>query len=464
MNERSTKYFLIFIDWLVAVFAWALFFYFRKVYIEEAEFMVNKRFLQGIIIIPICWSLIHFFLGTYQDVKRLHLTGIINQTFKSVFIGSVVLFFIVILDDEIEKYSAYYSLAFALFSFHFLFILIPRSYIVYRIVSKIHKGKLGFNTLLVGGGDKASTIYDEIISLPQGNGNIFKGFLSINGYDQSIQSKLNYFGNVSALENVIKEQQIEEIILAIDKDEQEHLKAIMAVAYRHQVRVKVIPGVMDFLSGSVQISNIFGALLIELKITNMPFWQFVIKRFLDLILSAIAIVLLIPVYISLAIIVKRSSVGPIFFKQERIGKNGVPFKIIKFRTMYIDAEKSGPQLSSSEDPRITGVGRFMRKTRLDELPQFWNVIKGEMSLVGPRPERQFFIDKIAEREPQFLQLTAVKPGITSWGQVKYGYAESVDQMIQRMKFDLLYLKNMSLALDFKILLYTIIIVFKGTGK
>lgn len=464
MNERNTKYFLVFVDWLAALMAWALFFYFRKVYIEEAEFIVNKRFLQGVLVIPICWSLIHFFLGTYQDVKRLYLTGVINQTFKSVFIGSVVLFFIAILDDKIEKYSAYYSLVLALFTFHFLLFLIPRLFIVFRIVSKIHKRKLGFNTLLIGGGEKASTIYDEINCLLKGNGNIFKGFLSINGYDQSIQSKLNYFGNVSALENVIKEQQIEEVILAIDKDEQEHLKAIMAVAYRHQVRVKVIPGVMDFLSGSIQISNIFGALLIELKITNMPFWQFVIKRFLDVILSTLAIVILIPLYVVLAILVKRSSEGPIFFKQERIGKNGVPFKIIKFRTMYIDAEKSGPQLSSSEDPRITNVGRFMRKTRLDELPQFWNVIKDDMSLVGPRPERQFFINKISEKEPQFLQLTAVKPGITSWGQVKYGYAENVDQMIQRMKFDLLYLKNMSLALDFKILLYTIIIVFKGTGK
>lgn len=464
MNERNTKYFLVFVDWLAALMAWALFFYFRKVYIEEAEFIVNKRFLQGVLVIPICWSLIHFFLGTYQDVKRLYLTGVINQTFKSVFIGSVVLFFIAILDDKIEKYSAYYSLVLALFTFHFLLFLIPRLFIVFRIVSKIHKRKLGFNTLLIGGGEKASTIYDEINCLPKGNGNIFKGFLSINGYDQSIQSKLNYFGNVSELENVIKEQQIEEVILAIDKDEQEHLKAIMAVAYRHQVRVKVIPGVMDFLSGSIQISNIFGALLIELKITNMPFWQFVIKRFLDVILSTLAIVILIPLYVVLAILVKRSSEGPIFFKQERIGKNGVPFKIIKFRTMYIDAEKSGPQLSSSEDPRITNVGRFMRKTRLDELPQFWNVIKDDMSLVGPRPERQFFINKISEKEPQFLQLTAVKPGITSWGQVKYGYAENVDQMIQRMKFDLLYLKNMSLALDFKILLYTIIIVFKGTGK
>lgn len=464
MNEKSTKYLLIIVDWLVAVVAWSLFFYFRKVYIEELDFVVNPRFIQGIIIIPLCWSIIHFFLGTYVDVKRLYLTRIINLTFKSVFLGTVFLFFIVILDDEIENYNAYYSLVLALFLIHFLLFLLPRLFIVYRIVSKIHQRKWGSNTLLIGGGDKASSIYNEVNSLVKGNGTLFKGFLSINGFDQKLKSKLKYYGNVSELERVIIEEAIEEVILAIEKDEQEHLKAVMATAYRHQVRIKVIPGVMDFLSGSVQISNIFGALLIELKITNMPFWQFVIKRVLDVMLSLMAIVLLLPLYIVLAFLVKRSSKGPIFFLQERIGKNGVPFNIIKFRTMYLDAEKQGPQLSSANDPRITPIGRIMRKTRMDELPQFWNVIIGEMSLVGPRPERQFYINQIAEKEPQFLQLTAVKPGITSWGQVKYGYAENVDQMIQRMKFDLLYLKNMSLALDFKILLYTVLIVFKGTGK
>jgi lipopolysaccharide/colanic/teichoic acid biosynthesis glycosyltransferase len=173
---------------------------------------------------------------------------------------------------------------------------------------------------------------------------------------------------------------------------------------------------------------------------------------------------LIPVYIFLAIGVKLSSAGPIFFMQERIGLNGIPFNIIKFRTMYVDAEKLGPQLSSSNDPRITPIGRFMRKLRFDEFPQFFNVLRGDMSLVGPRPERQFYIDQIVQIEPQYLHLTKVRPGITSWGQVKYGYAENVEQMLQRMKFDLLYMKNRSLALDIKIMLYTILIVIKAKGK
>jgi exopolysaccharide biosynthesis polyprenyl glycosylphosphotransferase len=212
------------------------------------------------------------------------------------------------------------------------------------------------------------------------------------------------------------------------------------------------------------MTNIYGALLIEITSDPMPYWQRAIKRVMDILLSFIAVILLIPFYIFSAIAVKMSSPGPILFLQERVGLNGEQFKIIKFRTMYLNSEAAGPQLSSSNDPRITKIGRFMRKTRLDEFPQFINVLLGDMSLVGPRPERQFYIDQIVKIEPQYLHLNRVRPGITSWGQVKYGYAENVEQMLQRMKFDLIYLKNRSLALDIKIMFYTIIIVVKAKGK
>ncbi|MCL4142090.1 UNVERIFIED_CONTAM: hypothetical protein GTU68_046685 [Idotea baltica] len=158
------------------------------------------------------------------------------------------------------------------------------------------------------------------------------------------------------------------------------------------------------------------------------------------------------------------SKGPIFYSQERIGKQGQPFKILKFRTMHTDAEKAGPALSSDHDPRITKVGKWLRKLRLDELPQFWNVLIGEMSIVGPRPERQFFIDQIVKIAPHYRHLHKVRPGITSWGQVKYGYASNVTEMVQRLQFDILYLENMSLALDLKIILYTIIVIVEGRGK
>jgi exopolysaccharide biosynthesis polyprenyl glycosylphosphotransferase len=220
----------------------------------------------------------------------------------------------------------------------------------------------------------------------------------------------------------------------------------------------------ELLSGSLKMTNIYGALFVELNRDVMPLWQQSIKRFLDISLSIIAILLLLPIYLIAAVLVKFSSPGPIFFLQERIGLNNKPFQIIKFRTMYVNSEANGPQLSSSNDSRITPIGRFMRKTRLDEFPQFINVILGHMSLVGPRPERQFYIDQIVQHEPQYVLLNRVRPGITSWGQVKYGYAENVEQMLDRMKYDLLYINNRSIALDLKILFYTVAIVVKAKGK
>jgi exopolysaccharide biosynthesis polyprenyl glycosylphosphotransferase len=220
----------------------------------------------------------------------------------------------------------------------------------------------------------------------------------------------------------------------------------------------------ELLSGSLKMTNIYGALFVELNRDVMPLWQQAIKRFLDISLSIIAILLLLPMYLIAAVLVKFSSPGPIFFLQERIGLNNKPFQIIKFRTMYVNSEANGPQLSSSNDSRITPIGRFMRKTRLDEFPQFINVILGHMSLVGPRPERQFYIDQIVQHEPQYVLLNRVRPGITSWGQVKYGYAENVEQMLDRMKYDLLYINNRSVALDLKILFYTVAIVIKAKGK
>ena len=464
MNSRLLTFLLILLDWAFSCAGWALFYYYRKTAIEGVEFTVNSSFYLGILFVPLVWLFIYLLQGTYQDVRRLYRLKIINLSFIGTLLGVVVIFFLLLIDDEISGYKQYYKSLFVLFAIQFSVVFVPRFIFVSFIVKRIHSKKVGFKTLIIGGSEKAVEIYNEIQDLPKGIGHKFVGFVNINGVDKELEDKIKYLGHVDDIENVLIDNEIEEVIIALESTEHDKIRAIISRLEIGDVKIRVLPDMYDILSGTVDMNNIFGALLVEVNSDVMPVWQRTFKRVIDIVASIVSLIVLTPLFIVLAILVKSSSRGPIFFLQERIGKNGRPFKIVKYRTMIVNAEKAGPQLSSSNDPRITGIGRFMRKTRLDEFPQFYNVLIGDMSLVGPRPERQFYIDQIVKIEPQFLELTKVRPGITSWGQVKYGYAENVDQMLDRMKFDLLYLKNRTLSLDLKIMLYTILIIFKGSGK
>lgn len=471
MNKKKqiAKYLLC--DYLSALVAWVGLFMYRKFSIEHSSFDdVNAVFQdanlwRGIILLPVLWVAFYAMQGTYRDVFRKSRLKELQNTLIASITGIIIIFFALLLDDNIESYKNYYLSFIVLFLLHFSLTYICRLVITSRTVHRVHARKIGFNTLLIGSQDKAYNIYRDIDSQKTYSGNLFVGFVTVNGaVSESLRAVMPHLGSVGELNRIIDDRKIEEVVIAVEDCEHEKISEIVTCLDRKGVIIKITPDIRDIIFGSVKITSIFHSPLIVINPRLMEEWQYSMKRMMDIVVSLVAMILLLPVYIITALIVKCTSKGPIFYSQERIGIKGKPFKMHKFRSMYVDAEKFGPMLSKDNDPRITPFGRFMRKVRLDEIPQFYNVLKGTMSLVGPRPERQYFIDQIVQRAPEYLLLQKVKPGITSWGQVKYGYAENVDEMLERLRYDLLYLENMSLTTDIKILLYTVIIIVQGRGK
>jgi len=288
--------------------------------------------------------------------------------------------------------------------------------------------------------------------------------VSVNKSESELFSRnLPYLGSLDELPQLIADNKVEEVIIAIEGNEHDTIGKIIGMLHYADVTIKAIPSLKDMLTGRVEQSAIFDTPLLEVSNRVMSAWQSNMKQIMDYFLSFIFLIILSPVIAILAIMIKLSGSGPIIYSQQRIGKNGKPFTIYKLRSMTIDAEKDEPLLSSSSDSRVTKIGRVLRRHRLDEIPNLINVLKGEMSLVGPRPERQYFIDQIIQKAPHYRRLLKVKPGITSWGQVKYGYASTVDQMIERLEYDLLYIENMSLLIDLKIIIYTGLIILNGKG-
>jgi len=470
LNKRflNIKYFSI--DFLASLLAWIIFFIFRKEYMEQAIFgkgyniEIDINFYLGIIIIPIFWTLIYYFLGSYKNVFKKSRLREVSNALLITFLGSVVIFFAIILDDFVSKVTLLRTSFIVYFFLQFFIISIPRLIFLGDVKRKLKNRVLGFKTLLVGDIDKITKIYYELEKQPYSQGYLFQGFLSDDNSTEQINGSLKKLGSNHEVIDMVNQLQIEEVILAFNKRDDDHYYSIIKELGAYNVKLKIVPDMYDLVTGTVKMNYIFGTALIEINPELMPVWQKNIKRLIDVVFSSAFMLIFSPFYLLLGLMVKISSKGPSIYKQERIGLGGKPFKIYKFRTMFIDAESLGPQLSSESDPRITKLGRQLRKYRLDEFPQFFNVILGEMSLVGPRPERQFFINQITAISPEYNYLLKVRPGITSWGQIKYGYAENVDQMVERLKFDLLYIENMTLAMDIKILFYTVVIMLQGRGK
>jgi exopolysaccharide biosynthesis polyprenyl glycosylphosphotransferase len=451
--------------------SWILFYrYFTEIGYGEGIYSLvtssaSQVFYTGLIILPLFWVFLYFLWGFYRDVLRRSRLKELGSAFSVTLTGMPIVFIFLISQDILTDNSIKFFHSFMiLFTIHFLIFYIARLVMISNNISAIQKGKVGFNTIIIGSDKKAVDIYKEINAQFRSTGNRFIGFININGNNHyPLAQYMKHLGGLDRLPEIISQNKVDEVVLAIESTEHGKIEKIINKLDQPDLVIKAIPALHDILTGRARINTIIETPLIEVSRRIMPVWQRNLKYTLDIIFSVIALIILLPVSVAIAIWIKATSKGPVIYSHERVGKNGRPFRIYKFRTMINNAEQNGPELSSKNDPRITRPGRFLRRTKLDEIPNFINVLKGDMSLVGPRPERRYYIDQIMQFAPHYRHLLKIKPGITSWGQVKYGYAENVQQMVQRLRYDIIYLENMSVFVDLQILILTLVVIFRRNG-
>ncbi len=415
-------------------------------------------------LLSIFWISIFALNGLYKIQRTISRSDELINITKYLFMGIFLVYLLTVdLDNPVtfgKSILIFYGVT-LLISISFGRILIRSTHL-----NLLQKGKGLAQTLIVGLNRRGLMVQDAFGPNPR-SGYKPVGFVRMDGEPDLEPSQLSIpvVGELKDISRIIIDMNIDEVILALERDHHDRTIDIIRLLQDHKVGIKTNPDMFDAISGLARTQQLHGIPLIDIMPDYMPLWERAAKRLFDIFVALLALTIISPLLLIIAIAIKLDSRGPVFFAQERVGKNGKPFNVIKFRTMIQDAEAdTGPVWATEADPRITKVGRVLRHLRLDEIPQAINILRNEMSLVGPRPERKFFVDQIAELYPLYPRRHQVKPGITGWAQVKQGYDTTLEASRLKLKYDLFYLENISLRLDFKIIMYTIYVMFTGSGS
>lgn len=426
-----------------------------------ASYLSDPLMIWEQILIPVVLLAVYFFSGFYNHpFERSRLQDLISTLLTSVF-NTLLIYLTLLVNDQLQLRVANYEILLALFGCLSIATYIPRYFLTVATQRKFRSRAWSIPTLVLGSSEKALKTGEQLSRSGRGRGTKVVGFVAIPGETPHPDAQPLF--SYDEIYSVVERKKIAQIIMVPDAHREEQTLRLMENLFGLNVPVRILPDTLSFLTSAIRLSDIYGEPLIDLTSPRMTAAGMNIKRAFDILASASALtVLAIPMAV-IAIVIKAQG-GPAFYSQERVGYRRKLFRIYKFRTMKMDAESDGkPALSSDSDPRVTPLGRVLRKYRIDEWPQFWNVLKGDMSLIGPRPERPYYISRICKEAPYYVLVHQVRPGITSWAMVKYGYARNVEEMVRRTRYDLIYLANMSLTVDLKIIIYTLKTIITGKG-